>query len=407
MSLPALAPLVRNPAALSILVHNPKICARTVARPEEMTPVVMALVEKYSGVEHQGGALDDLFPVLHLKGVEVMDVTTVETPEAAVVRRHHQDALELFEDSPSAQHLAPQQVLQQQHPSPLHAATQSPSLQQGSFQHLSPQSQQHYSQQHVTVQHRFPQSFPQQQVASQFLPMQHMESQYLSQQHLSSQHFPQQHLASQYLPQQIISQQHLPQQHSLLQHPGGAAAHVHVRSTAERRPVTASPAAQADVRTQSAGSKIREILAEMLVERGTTMRPRWGGRLVEILVNPRGPFGISSISDALAPAVEEMKKDHPRLVASLVGNGGVWPAPADAESLELSQYSAKLWARRLVRPILLGVIDQHRKQVAELNGDSKPKWFTHDELDKELRAAKDVQGDYLINPVIAAKRLRD
>ena len=49
MSLPSLAPLMKNPAALSILIHNPKICARTVARPEEMSPVIMALADKYSG----------------------------------------------------------------------------------------------------------------------------------------------------------------------------------------------------------------------------------------------------------------------------------------------------------------------------------------------------------------------
>ena len=299
MSLPSLAPLLKNPAALSILVHNPKICARTVARPEEMSPVIRALAEKYSGPEHQGGALDDLFPVLHLKGVEVMDVTSVATPEAAVVRRHHQDAMDAFE-APSEK----LQATQQQVSKPPHAATLRLAQKQGSPQYLAPPSQQQASQS------------PQQQ----FLTPQR------SHQHLAPQFPPEQYPTSQFSPLQVIPDPEAAwvygslTQH-LSQYPDANETIGPIKSTVDRRPAT-NPSPQPDARTQTAGSKIREILAEMLVERGTTMRPRWGGRLLEVLANPRGPFGISSISDALAPAVEDMKKEHPRLVASLINNGG-------------------------------------------------------------------------------------
>ena len=303
MNIPYLAPMLTNQTALSVLIHNPLICARTIARPAQMLGVVIALAASNPGAEHLNGALDARFPALHPpKTTEVMEVVNAGSPEAAVVRQHHQAALAGMDrleemqrkEAPSAQHHRPDPVER----SPLAAP------------HPQPQA----------VPHPQPQAV--------------------------------------------------------------------------------------DVRTMTAGTKIREVFREMFIERLTTSRPHWGGRLVEILANPRGPFGISPISDALAPAVEEFRKDHPRLVAFLIRTGGLWPAPSDPETLEIMHSAAKIWARRLVRPILLGIIDQHRKQVAELNGDSKPAWYRHEELDKELKAAKDVHGEYLVNPVIA-KRPRD
>ena len=295
-SIPHLAPILANPTALSVLVNNPMICARTIARPVQMLPVVLELARLNPGAEHLYGALDDRFPHLRLKGVDVAEVAVTGSPEAAVVRQHHQAAAQLLG--------APRSIT----PSAVYVS------QRASAEHATP---------------------------------------------------------------------------------------------VERTPPATHTPAPVDARTLTAGNLIRAIFAECLLDRDPTNRPRWGGRLVEILANPRAPFGISGISDQIAPAVEEMKKDHPRLVASLVRSGGIWQAPGDAETLELIHSAAKVWARRLVRPILLGVIDQHRKQVAELNNDPKPAWYRHEELDKELKSAKDVHGDYLISPVITAKRPRD
>ena len=327
---PKLSALTDNQAAMSVLVNNPKIRARTLARPDQMCAVVIELARTNPGAAHYEGALDLRFPTLHLKDSEVRAIPQAESPAASMVREHHQTAMGHLNGKSGA---PPQN-------SPA-ARTEKPSryTSGGQVAQLSPEQAPTRTQEEPFSRGpRFGQEEPR----------------------------------------------------------------PHAQNTG-RAPTTTA----VDARTLTAGSKIRELLGETLIDRSPTNRPRWGGCLVALLVNARGPFGISTISDTLAPVVEEFKKEHPRLVATLVRNDGVWPAPSDAESLELMHFSAKVWARRLLRPILLGTIDHHRKHVAELNGDPKPKWFTHDDLDKELRAAKDVHGEYLINPVLAAKRQRD
>ena len=326
---PALSDIANDLMAVSVLLHNPMIRARTFARPAEMRILVLELAKKNPGAAHFEGALDARYPTLHLKGIEVRAISQAETPEATMVREHHNMTLDSLSGGYGAY------------------TKDSAALPPRQLTHTPPEDQ--------------------------------------------------------YALTQVPAHSRADAQRPAADAQRPAIGYAHEAQRPSQRPATEL----VDARAMTAGMKIREVFGEMLLDRSPTNRPRWGGRLVGVLENARGPFGISSISDALAPAVEEFKKDHPRLVAFLIRSGGAWPAPSDAESLELYHSAAKAWARRLIRPILLGIIDQLRKQVAELNGDAKPKWFSHEELDKELRAAKDVHGDYLINPVVAAKRQRE
>ena len=308
--IPMLQPLVDNINVMSLLLHNPRMRARLIRRPEDMMEVVMVLAEQNQGPAHQFGAIDrEYVALLEAQDVEITDVEQTGSPEAAIVRHQHQDAVMGFEEreTPRMSYKDSQPVKYTNH------STGVPST-----------------------------------------------------------------AGTQYTPKVRTLPLPLPQ------------------------PTVVDP------RAETAGMKIRAVLAECLPERSPTCAPRWDGRLVEAVRDPRGPWGISGISDALAPAVEEFKKELPRLAASLIRNGGTWPAPEDAESLEITHVVARMWARRLVRPILIGMIDEHRKRVAELNGDAKPKWYTHDELDKELKMAKDVHGEYLCNgKETLAKRPRE
>ena len=147
---------------------------------------------------------------------------------------------------------------------------------------------------------------------------------------------------------------------------------------------------------RSAISIIRDAIREMLPSRAPNTAPVWGGRLLLLLVNPRNVFGYGQITDGAAAIIGEMVKDLPDLVREIVANNGTWPAPTSPAHLQMCHHLARYWARRLMRNILVGLVQNHRIELAAARNEPRPAPYRADDLDKELRNAGDVNGTYLV-----------
>jgi len=159
-----------------------------------------------------------------------------------------------------------------------------------------------------------------------------------------------------------------------------------------------------ELRNMTAGSIIRAAIGEFVIERRTNMVPCWGGRLVPALRNPRQPFGVGAASDALDLSIRDFSKDCKNLLEEIVRNNGRWPVSDRPWMNDLVHHAFALWTRRLVRPVLMALVDSWRRELASLNEEPRPSPYLAQDLDKDLHALKDIQGDWYITPANKDKK---
>ena len=184
-----------------------------------------------------------------------------------------------------------------------------------------------------------------------------------------------------------------------------AAVHQHAVAAAAPQAAPAADPNQA-VFARSVISIIRDTMNEMLVSRNPDQTPIWGGRLVILLSSPRVPFGVGPITDSVSAIQGEMMKEMPDLFREIAANAGHWPHPTSRSTLQIYHHLARHWARRLMRAILIGLIQNHRIELAALRVEPRPAPYRADDLDKELAKAGDVNGAYLLEDGQHHKRPR-
>ena len=104
----------------------------------------------------------------------------------------------------------------------------------------------------------------------------------------------------------------------------------------------------------------------------------------------------TAITDGAAAIQGEMIKELPDLVTEIVTNNGTWPVPTSRSHLQMMHHLARYWARRFMRNILLGLVHNHRNELAAARNEPRPAPYRADDLDKELKNAGDVNGSYLM-----------
>lgn len=152
------------------------------------------------------------------------------------------------------------------------------------------------------------------------------------------------------------------------------------------------------LRNKSAQKIIRDCFDEFIKEKRTNKAPRWGGRLVAALTNPRAPFGVGVASDSLDSALKDFQKEAPNLLQAIIKGDGQWPAADHAWANDLIHMGFATWTRRLVRPLLIALVDSWRRELSTLNDEARPSAWLAEDLDKELRKMKDIDGEWLIGP---------